>query len=54
MLDEPTNHLDLTARDALGAALADHPAAPLVATHDRALLERIGTRAVNVARWRSR
>jgi ATP-binding cassette subfamily F protein 3 len=52
VLDEPTNHLDLVARDALGAALASHPAALLVATHDRALLERVGAIEVDVSRWR--
>ncbi len=52
VLDEPTNHLDLVARDALGTALADHPAALLVATHDRALLDRIGAERIDVTRWR--
>ena len=44
VLDEPTNHLDLVARDVLATALASHPAAVLLATHDRSLLDRVAPR----------
>jgi ATP-binding cassette subfamily F protein 3 len=43
LLDEPTNHLDLPMRRALGERLARLPGAVLVASHDRALLDRICT-----------
>ena len=39
LLDEPTNHLGPAGVDDLVAALAGHPAAVVLATHDRHLLE---------------
>jgi ATP-binding cassette, subfamily F, member 3 len=50
ILDEPTNHLDLESREALEDALRAFPGALLLATHDRALLDAVGTRTVAVER----
>ncbi len=46
VLDEPTNHLDLESREALEAALKAFPGSVLLVSHDRALLDAIGTRTV--------
>ena len=48
VLDEPTNHLDLVSIECLEAALADCPAAMLLVSHDRPLLDRLICRG---ARW---
>ena len=46
ILDEPTNHLDLDAREALEDASAAFDGAVLLVSHDRALLDAVGTRTV--------
>ena len=46
ILDEPTNHLDLESREALELALKTFPGSLLLVSHDRALLDAIGTRTV--------
>src|SRR6478609_1046829 len=46
ILDEPTNHLDLESREALEAALQQFQGALLLISHDRALLDAVGTRTV--------
>jgi ATP-binding cassette subfamily F protein 3 len=48
ILDEPTNHLDLESREALEAALAEFGGSLLLVSHDRALLDAVGTRTVAV------
>jgi ATP-binding cassette subfamily F protein 3 len=48
ILDEPTNHLDLESREALEAALQQFPGSLLLISHDRALLDAVGTRTVAV------
>jgi ATP-binding cassette subfamily F protein 3 len=48
LLDEPTNHLDLESREALERALQEYPGALLLVSHDRALLDAVGTRTVAV------
>jgi ATP-binding cassette subfamily F protein 3 len=46
ILDEPTNHLDLDAREALEDALQEFEGALLLVSHDRALLDAVGSRTV--------
>jgi ATP-binding cassette subfamily F protein 3 len=46
ILDEPTNHLDLDAREALEDALQAFEGALLLVSHDRALLDAVGSRTV--------
>ena len=48
ILDEPTNHLDLESREALEDALRSFPGSLLLVSHDRALLDAVGTRTVAV------
>ena len=48
ILDEPTNHLDLERREALEAALQGFQGAVLLISHDRALLDAVGSRTVAV------
>jgi len=48
ILDEPTNHLDLESREALEDALQAFPGALLLVTHDRALLDAVGSRTIAV------
>jgi ATP-binding cassette subfamily F protein 3 len=48
ILDEPTNHLDLESREALEQALSEFQGALLLVSHDRALLDAVGTRTVAV------
>jgi ATP-binding cassette, subfamily F, member 3 len=46
ILDEPTNHLDLESREALEQALDEFQGALLLVSHDRALLDAVGSRTV--------
>src|ERR687893_650267 len=48
VLDEPTNHLDLESREALEAALQSFPGSLLLISHDRALLDAVGSRTVAI------
>jgi ATP-binding cassette subfamily F protein 3 len=48
ILDEPTNHLDLESREALETALQAFPGALLLISHDRALLDAVGTRTIAI------
>jgi ATP-binding cassette subfamily F protein 3 len=48
ILDEPTNHLDLESREALEDALRAFPGSLVLVTHDRALLDAVGTRTVAI------
>ncbi len=48
VLDEPTNHLDLDSREALEDALRGFPGSLLLVSHDRALLDAVGSRTVAI------
>ncbi|HEX6022597.1 MAG TPA: ABC-F family ATP-binding cassette domain-containing protein [Solirubrobacter sp.] len=48
ILDEPTNHLDLESREALEDALQQFQGALLLVSHDRALLDAVGTRTIAI------
>lgn len=49
MLDEPTNHLDITGRQWLERFLAEEfRGSVLIVTHDRAMLDRVVTRIVEI------
>jgi ATP-binding cassette subfamily F protein uup len=52
LLDEPTNHLDIDAIMWLEAFLADYAGAVMFVTHDRAFLQRLATRVVELDRGR--
>jgi ATP-binding cassette, subfamily F, member 3 len=46
ILDEPTNHLDVESREALEDALSSFTGSLLLVSHDRALLDAVGTRTI--------
>ncbi|GGI09120.1 ATP-binding cassette domain-containing protein [Egicoccus halophilus] len=52
LLDEPTNHLDAAARDLLVGVLQRFGGLGLLASHDRAVLERLTSRTLRVHRGR--
>jgi len=48
LLDEPTNHLDIDSVEWLETFLAEYPGAFVLVTHDRRLLERVGSRVLAI------
>jgi ATP-binding cassette subfamily F protein 3 len=54
ILDEPTNHLDLESREALEDALHSFKGSLILVSHDRALLDAVGTRTVALEERRLR
>jgi ABC transport system ATP-binding/permease protein len=50
LLDEPTNHLDIEAITWLENFLADYRGAVVFVTHDRAFLQRLATRIIEIDR----
>jgi ATP-binding cassette subfamily F protein 3 len=48
VIDEPTNHLDLESREALEDALRSFDGTVLLVSHDRALLDAVGTRTIAI------
>ena len=54
ILDEPTNHLDVESREALEDALRAFEGSVLLVSHDRALLDAVGTRTIAIEDGRLR
>jgi ATP-binding cassette subfamily F protein uup len=52
LLDEPTNHLDIEAIQWLESFLAEYEGAVIFVTHDRAFLQRLATRIIELDRGR--
>ena len=52
LLDEPTNHMDIPAIDLMASLLAKFAATLVFVTHDRAFLESLATRIVEIDRAR--
>ena len=50
LLDEPTNHLDITTIKWLENIVYDYPGAVIFITHDRAFLQRLATRILEIDR----
>ena len=50
LLDEPTNHLDISAVEWLEGFLADYPGTLILITHDRAFLQSVARRIVELDR----
>ena len=50
LLDEPTNHLDLSSIQWLEQRIVNWPGAVLFITHDRAFLQRLATRIIEIDR----
>jgi ATP-binding cassette subfamily F protein 3 len=48
LLDEPTNHLDLDSREELEESLDDFPGSIMFVSHDRAFIDRLATRVLDL------
>jgi ATP-binding cassette, subfamily F, member 3 len=48
LLDEPTNHLDLDSREAVEESLEDFPGSIVFVSHDRAFIDRLATRILDL------
>lgn len=49
LLDEPTNHLDIESIEWLESFLASYPGAVLLVSHDRAFLDNVTTRTIEIS-----
>ncbi|HEX5134282.1 MAG TPA: ABC-F family ATP-binding cassette domain-containing protein [Thermoanaerobaculia bacterium] len=54
VLDEPTNHLDLDSREALEESLEEFPGSIVFVSHDRAFIDRLATRVLDLRAGRAR
>jgi ATP-binding cassette, subfamily F, member 3 len=54
LLDEPTNHLDLDSREALEESLEEFPGSIVLVSHDRAFIDRLATRVLDIRGGRAR
>ncbi len=54
LLDEPTNHLDMATIDWLAQLMCDTPCALIFITHDRAFLDSVATRIIELDRGQLR
>lgn len=48
ILDEPTNHLDITSKEVFEDALMAFPGTEIIVSHDRYLVERVGTKHIEL------
>ncbi len=53
LLDEPTNHLDLDSREELEESLEDFPGSIVFVSHDRAFIDRLATRVLDLRAGRA-
>ncbi|MEO8190739.1 MAG: ABC-F family ATP-binding cassette domain-containing protein [Acidobacteriota bacterium] len=53
LLDEPTNHLDLDSREALEESLDGFPGSIVFVSHDRAFIDRLATRVLDLRSGRA-
>jgi len=53
LLDEPTNHLDLDSREELEESLDDFPGSIVFVSHDRAFIDRLATRVLDLREGRA-
>jgi ATP-binding cassette, subfamily F, member 3 len=54
LLDEPTNHLDLDSRESLEESLEEFPGSIVFVSHDRAFIDRLATRVLDLRAGRAR
>ena len=54
LLDEPTNHVDIAGQEALAAEIHERQASCILISHDRAFVEDVGNRFIEIDRGRVR
>ena len=50
ILDEPTNHLDITSKEVFEDALMAFPGTEIIVSHDRYLVDRVGTKQIELGK----